>query len=176
MTAQMLQGGYLSVMQAKTPADFRSEVVRFAQKLGFKYVSAMTVVDHSLTRSDFHNVDNTPLAYSQSFNDVGQARRDPVMQHCKRDTVPIIWDQETYVSRGHGDLWEHQAHFGYQTGIALALHLPEGRHFFLGVDRDRPLSKQPRTMTRSCSCSRCMRRTPHSGSSRRPRRRRTPPR
>jgi DNA-binding CsgD family transcriptional regulator len=148
MSAQMLQGGYLAVMEAKTPADFRNEVVRFAQRLGFKYVSAMTVVDHSLTRSDFHNVDNTPTAYSQSFNDVGQARRDPVMQHCKRDTVPIIWDQDTYVSRGHGDLWEHQAHFGYHTGVALALHLPEGRHFFLGVDRDRPLSRQPRTMTR----------------------------
>jgi DNA-binding CsgD family transcriptional regulator len=148
MSAQMLQGGYLAVMEAKTPAEFRSEVVRFAQRLGFKYVSAMTVVDHSLTRSEFHNVDNTPSAYTQSFNDAGQARRDPVMQHCKRDAVPIIWDQDTYVSRGHGDLWEHQAQFGYHTGVALALHLPEGRHFFLGVDRDRPLSNKPRTMTR----------------------------
>lgn len=148
MTTQMLQDGYLAVMEAQTPTDFRNEVVRFAQRLGFKYVSAMTVVDHSLTQSDFHNVDNTPAAYSQSFNDAGQAQRDPVMQHCKRGTVPIIWDQDTYVSRGQGDLWEHQAHFGYQTGVALALHMPEGRHFFLGVDRDRPLSTKPRTMTR----------------------------
>jgi hypothetical protein len=90
MSAQMLQGGYLAVMEAKTPAEFREEVVRFAQRLGFKYVSAMTVVDHSLTRTDFHNVDNTPSGYTQSFNDTGQARRDPVMQHCKRDAVPII--------------------------------------------------------------------------------------
>ena len=29
--------------------------------------------------------------------------------------------------------------FGYNTGIAMALHLPEGRHFVLGVDRDKPL-------------------------------------
>jgi DNA-binding CsgD family transcriptional regulator len=148
MSAQMLQGAYLAVMEAKTPAQFRDEVVRFAHGLGFKYVSAMTVVDYSLTRSDFHNVDNTPSGYTQAFNDAGQGRRDPVMQHCKRDAVPIIWDQDTYVSRGQGDLWEDQAQYGYHTGVALALHLPEGRHFFMGVDRDRPLSIKPRTMTR----------------------------
>jgi DNA-binding CsgD family transcriptional regulator len=36
-------------------------------------------------------------------------------------------------------MWEQQAGFGYCTGIAMALHLPEGRHFQLGVDRDQPL-------------------------------------
>jgi DNA-binding CsgD family transcriptional regulator len=148
MTAQMLQGGYLAVMQAQTRDEFRDVVLRFGQDLGFKYVAAMTVVDHSLTRSEFHSVDNTPLAYSPFSNDAGLARRDPVMQHCKHGSVPIIWNQETYVSSGHGDVWEEQAAFGYRTGIALALHMPEGRHFVLGVDRDRPLSKHPRTLTR----------------------------
>ena len=148
MAAQILQGGYLSVMEAKTPADFRTEVVRFAQSLGFSTVSATAVVDQSAARSDFYIVDNTPVAYEQSFSDRGLAQIDPVMQHCKRAAVPIIWDQETYVSKGQGELWEHQARFGYQTGVALALHLPEGRHFFLGVDRDRPLSTKPRTLTR----------------------------
>ena len=51
------------------------------------------------------------------------------MQHCRRQSLPIIWDQGTYTSQGQGDLWEEQARFGYQTGIAMALHLPEGRHF-----------------------------------------------
>ena len=61
------------------------------------------------------------------------------MQHCKRQTVPIIWDQATYVEKGAGDLWEQQAGYGYRTGIAMALHMPEGRHFMLGVDRDQAL-------------------------------------
>lgn len=148
MGAQMLQGSYLAVMEAKTEDDFRFEVVRFAETLGFKTVNAIAVIDHSRTRSDFHFVDNTPDAYSQSYHDPSLARVDPVMQHCKKAAVPIIWDQETYVSQGHGDLWEHQARFGYQAGIALAIHLPEGRHFFLGVDRDQPLSRKPRTLTR----------------------------
>jgi DNA-binding CsgD family transcriptional regulator len=62
--------------------------------------------------------------------------------------VPIIWNQDTYVSTGLGEKWESQAEYGYRTGIALALHLPEGRHFFLGVDRDQPLPPSPAEVTR----------------------------
>jgi DNA-binding CsgD family transcriptional regulator len=148
MATQMLQGGYLAVMEAKTPLDFRVEVVRFAEALGFKTVSAMAVIDHSLANSEFHSVDNAPQGFSQTYHDAAVWKLDPVMQHCKRAAVPIIWDQGTYVSDGQGDMWEHQARFGYQTGIALALHLPGGKHFSLGVERDRPLPVQPRTVTR----------------------------
>ena len=148
MSGRMLPGDFSGVRGAQTKGDFLHEIVKFSSQLGFKYVSAMTVIDQSLTRTLFENVHNTPDAYSSSFNDTGAARRDPVMQHCKRDTVPIIWDQETYVSGGQGELWEHQAHFGYQTGIALALHMPGGRHFFMGVDRDKALPEKPRTMAR----------------------------
>lgn len=150
MATQMLQGSYLSVMEAKNVTDLQSEIVRFAQSLGFVTVSAMAVIDRARGGSgpEFHTLDNTPVAYTQSYRDPSMGQLDPVMQHCKHAAVPIIWDQETYVSRGHGELWEEQAHFGYETGVALALHLPEGRHFLLGVDRDRPLSTNVRTMTR----------------------------
>jgi DNA-binding CsgD family transcriptional regulator len=90
-------------------------------------------------------------------------RRDPVMQHCRRESLPIIWTQDTYVDRGQGELWEQMASFGYRTGIALALHLPEGRHFLLGVDRDQPLPADAANCSASwptCSCLRCTRRTP----------------
>jgi DNA-binding CsgD family transcriptional regulator len=148
MAKQMLQGGYLSVMEAKTPLEFRTEVVRFAQTLGFTTVTAMTVIDRTAAGPEFHLVDNTPIAFTQAYNDTGLAQMDPVMQHCKRAAVPIIWDQDTYVIRGFGEMWEHQARYGYKTGVMLALHLPDGRHFSLGVDRDRPLPVTPRAMTR----------------------------
>lgn len=74
--------------------------------------------------------------------------RDPVMQHCKHSGIPIVWDQSTYVSAGRGEMWEEQARFGYRCGIAVAMHLPYGRHFFLGVDRDRPLPRNREKMTR----------------------------
>src|SRR5512143_4120338 len=51
-------------------------------------------------------------------------------------------------TQGQGELWEEQARYGYQTGIAMALHLPEGKHFMLGVDRDRALPSDRHELTR----------------------------
>ena len=135
----MLPGGYLSVLQARDSVEFRDEVVRFAQRLGFETVAAVMVVDHGIGKSDFITINNTPKKYSERCDDRSVGRRDPVSQHCKKKSVPIIWDQDTYVADGAADLWDHQASYGYRTGIAMALHMPEGRHFMLGVDRDQPL-------------------------------------
>lgn len=135
----MLQGGYASVLQSRSRDDFRDEVVRFTQQLGFSTVSAMVVIDHTLRTSDFLVIDNTPAEFIEAFNDPMAGRRDPVQQHCKRSSVPIIWDRQTYVDSGTGELWEQQAEFGYRTGVALALHLPDGRHFQLAVDREQAL-------------------------------------
>jgi DNA-binding CsgD family transcriptional regulator len=135
----MLPGGYSTVLQAKDRDEFRDEVVRFTQQLGFDTVAAVTVVEHGIGGTEFISVDNTPLAFSDTFENSPNGSRDPVMQHCRKQSVPIIWDQNTYTRQGLGEVWEEQARFGYKTGIAMALHLPEGKHFVLGVDRDRPL-------------------------------------
>jgi DNA-binding CsgD family transcriptional regulator len=144
----MLPGGYRSVMEARNRDEFRSEVIRFTRQLGFDTVAAVTVIDMGLGKSEFINVDNTPQAYLDAYDDQMASKCDPVMQHCRRASVPIIWDQNTYVSTGLGDKWEHQAQFGYRTGIAMALHMPEGRHFMLGVDRDQPLPDDTQELQR----------------------------
>ena len=139
----MLPGGYSAVLKARNREEFRDEVLRFTLQLGFETVSAVTMIDHGLGRSELITIDNTPTSYIEPYSDAASGRRDPVLQHCKRQTVPIIWNQDTYVENGVGDLWEQQAQFGYRTGIAMALHLPEGKHFLLGVDRDQPLPSDP---------------------------------
>ena len=144
----MLPGGYLAVMQARDRGEFREEVVRFTQKLGFETVSAIAVIDHGMGKSEFINVDNTPGEYFEPYRDAASSKRDPVLQHCKRHSVPIIWNQETYVEHGAADLWEQQASYGYRTGIAMALHLPDGKHFLLGVDRDQALPADPGELQR----------------------------
>jgi DNA-binding CsgD family transcriptional regulator len=144
----MLQGGYLSVFEAKTRDDLHAELDRFTQQLGFQTFAAVAVIDHFLGESEFINVDNTPAGFRDTFNDLAIAKRDPVLQHCKTKSVPIIWNQSTYVNAGQGDKWEHQARYGYRCGITLALHMPEGRHFVLGVDRDQALPRDPAEVTR----------------------------
>lgn len=144
----MLQSGYLSVLEAKTRDELQIELVRFAEQLGFQTIAGTAVIDHFLGEPEFISVDNTPTAYRDTFMDRSHAKRDPVTQHCKTKSVPIIWDQSTYVRASQGEQWEHQARFGYRYGISLALHMPEGRHFLLGVDRDQPLPKDPAEVTR----------------------------
>ena len=144
----MFQSGLFSVVESKTRDEFKSRVVRFAEELGFDRVSAMTVVDQPNGALEYVTLDNAPAAYMEAFKDTSYSKMDPVMRHMKENIVPIVWDQDTYVSQELGWKWELQAEHGYRTGIALALHLPEGRHFALGVVRDKPLPKDPGLLTR----------------------------
>ena len=144
----MLQGGFSEVMKSRNRDEFQGELIAFTRRLGFDTVSVTLVIDHMLGEAEFITVDNTPSAFKEVFQDVSLGRLDPVMQHCKRRSVPIIWDQSTYVHQGLGAMWEEQARFGYNAGIALALHMPEGRHFFMGVDRDRPVPQDAVELTR----------------------------
>jgi DNA-binding CsgD family transcriptional regulator len=144
----MLHGDYLSVLEARDQDQFRSVVIRFARQLGFETVSASAIVDRPEIGPEFVAIHNTPSGFAQVFEDLSVGRRDPVMQHCKRHTVPIIWSQSTYLEGGAIDLWEQQAQFGYRNGIAMALHLPEGRHFLLGVDREQGLPSDRAELTR----------------------------
>jgi DNA-binding CsgD family transcriptional regulator len=144
----MLHGGFHEVLQSRDPVELRNQIIRFAKALGFDIVSAMTVIDKGPGISQFFTVHNTPVGYTGIFEDSQTCKRDPVMQHCRNHTVPIVWDQGTYTASGQGERWEEQARFGYRTGIALALHLPEGRHFQLGVDRDQRLPLDRVELTR----------------------------
>lgn len=144
----MLQGGFTEVLTSRNRDEFQGEVVAFTKRLGFDTVAATVVIDHMLADAEFITVDNTPRAYKDTFDSRDHGRLDPVMQHVKRQSVPIIWDQSTYVKNGLGDMWEEQARFGLSNGICLALHMPEGRHFILGVERDRPVPLEAPELTR----------------------------
>ena len=99
------------------------------------------VIDRPQCEPEFLAIDNAPDAYRQMANDRDAGRADPVMQHCKHHSTPIMWGQQTYVKGGLPELWEEQAVHGYRTGICFAQHLPAGRHFVVGVDRDQVLPR-----------------------------------
>lgn len=115
----MLQSGYLSVLEAKTRDELQVQLAHFTRKQGFETFGAIAVVDHFLGEPEFITIDNTPAAYLTTFSDRDKGKRDPVMQHCKTKSVPIIWDQSTYVKANQADKWEQQARFGYRCGISL---------------------------------------------------------
>jgi DNA-binding CsgD family transcriptional regulator len=144
----MLQGDCQAVLEARNADEFHHVVLRFARRLGFDLVSAMTVVDRPNGQTEFVTVDNVPAAFAPVASCPESRQRDPVMQHGKRHGLPIMWGQSTYLRGNAMDLWETQAQFGYCHGIAFALHLPRGRHFMVGVDRDQPLPRDPGEVAR----------------------------
>ncbi|RVT52633.1 LuxR C-terminal-related transcriptional regulator [Rubrivivax albus] len=138
----------LDVSAAADKAALHARLVGVAQSLGFPFLSATLVIEQPGAPAVMVSVNETPQAYADIQNDVSKGRRDPVLHKLKTASVPIVYDQSFYAAAGEGGLWEEQAPFGYRNGVAMALHLPGGRHFLLGVDRHERLPSNDRAMTR----------------------------
>jgi DNA-binding CsgD family transcriptional regulator len=119
---------------------FERRLVETANALGFSMITG-ALIRGRLQDADVQitSLGNTPDAYLQAARDLGDARRDPVMTRLMTESIPVVYDQGTYVDAGVGELWETQAPYGYKTGIAVKLHLPGDKHFLLGVDREEAL-------------------------------------
>lgn len=146
----MLLQRYLDVSQSADVAALETKLVSFAHDMDFPLVSATLVIDRPgpATKPVFVTVGNTPEAFLQASRDYDSSVRDPVNKRLKRMSVPFVYDQDMYTGEGAGDLFEQQAQFGYRTGVCVALHLPDHKHFVLGVDREKALPKEPVRLTR----------------------------
>ncbi len=139
---------YLDISQAPDRPTFDRMLVKFGQSLDFGLVSAALVVERPGREAIFVTSGNRPEGFLEASKNLVDSKRDPVLRRMKRLSVPFIYDQDLYVAEGAADLWDLQAPFGYHTGIAMALHLPGGKHFLLGVDRDKPLPRRDSRITR----------------------------
>ena len=126
----------IEVLHSKSVKDFSKLMVAFTHRLGLRTFGATVITDHSPTLTEFQYITNAPEEYRADFEDLAGGRIDPVSQYCKRSSMPLFWDQSFYVKCGRAKLWEHQAQFGYRSGISVAFHLARGRHFLFGIDGD----------------------------------------
>jgi DNA-binding CsgD family transcriptional regulator len=143
----MLLDDYERISEAGSREEFQAAIVEFAEARGFPLVSSSLVTDGP-RGSHFETVSNVPKEFVASFNSAPDFRRDPVMQAIKVKNRPVVWNQATYREAGAIDVWETQAAFGYKNGIAVAMHLPQGKHFLLGIDRSEPLPRNALKLTR----------------------------
>lgn len=121
-------------------ASFERRLIATADTMGFPIISGM-LMRGALQDADVRitTFGNTPEGYVEAAKDHADALRDPVIERLMNQPVPVVYDQQTYVAAGVGELWERQAPYGYKTGIAVKLHLPGDKHFLLGVDREETL-------------------------------------
>lgn len=131
----------LDLAAAADLAALKSKLVEAGNALGFGLMTSSLIRgDLRSGRAWVQDLTNAPPGFLAAQLCLADALRDPVMTHMRTRSVPIGYDQRTYVEAGAGDLWEEQAPWGYRTGIASSLH--EASHmesFMLGFDRDEPL-------------------------------------
>ena len=144
----MLHDRFMQVLNACDAGELLEGSIAFTRHLGFDTVTATLVLDQVSGEREWLTVDNTPPGFRATYEDPEMCGCDPVIQHCRFNHSPIIWDQSTYVEAGQGPKWEIQAAHGYRHGIALAMHLSKGRHLFVGVDRDSQLPESVSEVTR----------------------------
>lgn len=137
---------YLDVSQASDVSAFERSLVHMAEEFGFPLVNGVLTIygPNALEPSTTFAVGNTPAAFAESAADVELTEADPLIATLKRQKFQAItWDQDFYVKAGAAHLWEEQAQYGYKTGIAVCLDLPNNHRFALGLDRDQPLPAGP---------------------------------
>lgn len=110
---------------------------------------AVGAVAHAAQRfaSDRHGTNQSvavydiPANFASSFNTPAVGAEDPVMRHLRTSSLPLFWDQSTYLADDRG-----QSHFavmadnGLLTGVDVALHLGPNRHFVLGYSWSREVA------------------------------------
>lgn len=139
---------YQAVAHARNKEELLQGLVNVAEKLDFPLVSGLLLIERPSRPLAGVALSNTPEAYRAASAEKTAAKRDPVLKALRAGNLPIVWNQRTYTAEGAGDLWDLQAPFGYQNGIAVALHLPGARHFLLGIDRPQRLPTRDKELTR----------------------------
>lgn len=144
----MKRQDYEDIRESKDSGALERALVSFAQKMDFEIVTAAVAVERPGASTLFKAIGNVPSGFVETSRSANRVDNDPVHKLLKRASIPFGYDQALYVNAGAGDLWEEQAAWGFKTGIAIAQHLPDGRHFLLGVDRSEPLPKDESQLMR----------------------------
>lgn len=85
---------------------------------------------------------NYPRAYIERYRRLRWFRRDPVLRHCRRSQVPVIWHRGHF-SSDTCDLYEALAAHGIVTGVATGLRsLRHGRVMIISVAHGKPFCKR----------------------------------
>ena len=126
------------VSRSSSPTELGASIQRIADRFEFERFGVMCL-SGDVTVGIVHNCPPRHVGY---FSDKRNARRDPVMRYTRRNSLPLIWGQENYVENDCMDKWEHQAEYGYASGIVVAAHLPGDRHVALGFDSCRPYRRK----------------------------------
>lgn len=141
---------YFELAESTDETTFLSRLVEFAESRGFPLVNATAVLadPYPVRLRKLKCVRKVPPGWEDQVYNAEAAQRDPCCRMLRTAYRPFTYDRDVYRQWDALDLWEEQSRFGYRTGVNAVLHADNGRHFYIGLDREDPLPKDQNALMR----------------------------
>ena len=65
---------------------------------------------------------NYPSAWMERYQNHGWMRHDPVVAHCRRSDLPMVWRRSNFSSVRAQQLFEEASVYGISAGVATCIH------------------------------------------------------
>lgn len=89
-------------------------------ELGFEYCGYV-MGSNALYRPNKNvRLNNYPDEWNNIYKAENYFEMDPLVGHCKRDVLPIVWDEKTFAAVP--DMWVHAQAHGLNHGWAQSVH------------------------------------------------------
>lgn len=143
MSLKLLCDAYETLARATTVDQLRVEMHRFARAMGFEhFVYGLQISGPSLKPQQYI-LNGYPPKWMERYMHHGYFKKDPVVQHAQRSTLPAIWTDETFHDGKSATFWEEAWSFGLKAGLSFAVHEQPAVTGIFSLARDKALDLPP---------------------------------
>ncbi|MGE1156609.1 helix-turn-helix transcriptional regulator [Pseudomonas kitaguniensis] len=108
-------------------------VINHTYQLGFEYCSFTMSPQQPTNPTKPINLNNYPNEWNTLYKQAHFFDIDPIVAHCKRSVMPIMWDEKAFSSTPN--LWSLAQSFGLHLGWTQAVHDFHGMFSMLTLGR-----------------------------------------
>ena len=95
-------------------------VINHTYELGFEYCSFTMSSQLPTSQVNTVQINNYPNEWNSIYKTENYFEMDPLVDHCKRDVLPIVWGEKTFAAVP--DMWVHAQTHGLSHGWAQSVH------------------------------------------------------
>jgi DNA-binding CsgD family transcriptional regulator len=112
---------------------------RFARQMGFdRFVYALKITALTLMPQEYL-LSGYPKEWVNRYISRGYFKIDPIVSHCERNAVPVLWDEHMLAERVAPEFWEEARSFGLRAGLSFTVREQPGVTGILSLSRDQPI-------------------------------------
>ncbi|MCE7508327.1 LuxR family transcriptional regulator [Alloalcanivorax xenomutans] len=106
---------------AESLSELHAAIERFSQRLGFNHFFFMHVLSPHRIQGSTTLIHNYPEAWCQRYHQENYHRMDPIVEHCRHHTVPVLW-RNLFVNDNQRFFVDQARTHGLKQGITFPIH------------------------------------------------------